>query len=60
MRSALDWDAFEAWCLSSGLRAPPSSDEAVGVVAVYLTFLAARGRNLALVARALLQAREKE
>jgi hypothetical protein len=46
--------------MSNGLRAPPGSDEAMGLVAVYVTFLASRGRNAALVARALLRTHESE
>jgi hypothetical protein len=60
LRNALEWDRFEGWCASNGLQPPPGADEAIGLVAVYVTFLASRGRSVALVARALLQAREKD
>jgi hypothetical protein len=58
LRTALAWEAFEAWCASNGLRPPPGSRDAIGLVAVYVTFLAASGRNVAAVARALLRDRE--
>jgi hypothetical protein len=54
---ALGWEPFEAWCASNGLRSPPGSREVIGLVAVYVTFLAASGRNVAAVARALLRER---
>jgi hypothetical protein len=60
IRTALVWSRFETWCASHGLRAPPASGEAVALVAVYITFLAASGRNVAVIARALLRAREEE
>jgi hypothetical protein len=55
LRTALGWEPFEAWCASNGLRSPPGSREAIGLVAVYVTFLASSGRNVAAVARALLK-----
>jgi hypothetical protein len=58
LRTALGWEQFDSWCDSNGLRPPPGSREAIGLVAVYVTFLAASGRNVAAVARALLRARE--
>jgi hypothetical protein len=58
LRTALGWEPFEAWCASNGLRSPPGSRDAIGLVAVYVTFLAASGRNVAAVARALLRERE--
>src|SRR5580658_3080006 len=58
LRTARGWEPFEAWCASNGLRSPPGSREAMGLVAVYVTFLAASGRNSAAVARGLLRERE--
>lgn len=55
LRTALGWEQFESWCASNGLRSPPGSREAIGLVAVYVTFLAASGRNVVAVARALLR-----
>lgn len=60
IRAALVWPRFETWCTSHGLLPPTPSDEAIALVAVYITFLAASGRNVAIVARALLRAREGE
>jgi hypothetical protein len=57
LRTALGWEQFDSWCASNGLRSPPGSREAIGLVAVYVTFLAASGRNVAAVARALLRER---
>jgi hypothetical protein len=60
LRAALEWDRFEAWCASNDLRSTPATPEAVALIAVYITYLGATGRNVATVARALLRDRERK
>jgi hypothetical protein len=57
--TGLEWHRFETWCASNGLHAPAASPEAVAVVALYVTYLAATGRSVATIARQLLHDREK-
>jgi hypothetical protein len=59
-RTALEWQRFETWCASNGLRSSPATPEAVALIAVYITYMAATGRNVATVARALLRDRERK
>jgi hypothetical protein len=60
LRAALGWHRFEAWCASHGLGPPPAPPEAIAVVALYMTFLAATRRSVTFVARALLRNRERK
>ncbi|MGH7437331.1 MAG: hypothetical protein ACRENE_16765 [Polyangiaceae bacterium] len=55
LKAALEWQKFEAWCTSNGLRHVPPSPEALGLIGLYITYLAATGRNIATVARALVR-----
>jgi hypothetical protein len=57
LREALEWRRFEEWCASNGLPRLPATPEAVALVALYVTHLAATGRNAAALARALLRSR---
>jgi hypothetical protein len=59
-RTALEWQRFETWCASNGLRSSPATPEAVALIAVYITYMAATGRNVATVARALLRDKERK
>ncbi len=54
---ALDWHRFEMWCASNGLRSLPVTPEAIGLLALYITHMAATGRSVATVARALVRDR---
>jgi hypothetical protein len=61
LKRALGWDEFETWCTSNGLRglrSPPATPEAVALVARYITYLVATGRNVTTAARLLLRNRE--
>jgi hypothetical protein len=60
LRAALEWQRFETWCASNDLRSSPVTPEAVALIAVYITYLAATGGNVAAVARALLRERERK
>jgi len=60
LRSALEWERFEAWCESNDLPSPPVTYDGIALVALYVTYLAATGRNAATTARALLRARDKK
>lgn len=57
LMSALDWHRFETWCASNGLRSLPVTPEAIGLLALYITHMAATGRSVATVARALVRGR---
>jgi hypothetical protein len=59
VRTALDWERFETWCKSNGMDLPPSSHDVVAWIAAYLTFLAATGRSIAVIAKSLIRARQK-
>jgi|HubBroStandDraft_1064217.scaffolds.fasta_scaffold08998_2 hypothetical protein len=60
LRTALEWQRFETWCASNGLRSSPATPEAMALIAVYVTYLVATGRNVATVARTLLRDRERK
>jgi hypothetical protein len=57
LKEALEWQRFEEWCASNDLPRLPAPSEAVALVALYVTHLAATGRNAAALARALLRSR---
>jgi len=57
LKEALEWQRFEEWCASNDLPRLPATSEALALVALYLTHLAATGRNAASLARALLRSR---
>jgi hypothetical protein len=59
LATALEWKRFETWCASNGLRSSPATPEAVALITAYITYLAATGRNVAIVARALLRERKE-
>jgi hypothetical protein len=58
LRSALGWYRFEAWCAANGFRPLANTSETIATIALYMTYLAASGRSLALIARALLRLRD--
>jgi hypothetical protein len=58
LRTALGWGRFETWCAANGFR-PATTRETIAIVALYMTYLAATGRSVALIARALLRLRDE-
>src|SRR5215472_7381426 len=60
LRTALDWRRFETWSASNGFGPVDAPRETIGIVALYMTFLAATGRSMAIVARALLRLRDRD
>jgi hypothetical protein len=58
LRRALGWRRFEAWCVANGLHSPPVTSDAVILVALYVTHMAATRRHVLTVARALLRRSE--
>jgi len=59
LKSALEWQRFEAWCASHGLGPPPAAREMIAIVALYMTYLAANRRSITAIARALLGNRDR-
>jgi hypothetical protein len=57
VKDALEWQRFEEWCAANDLRPAPATSEALALVALYVTHLAATGRTAATLARALLRNR---
>ena len=59
LRSALGWHRFEAWCAANGFRPLANTSETIATIALYITYLTASGRSLALIARALLRLKDE-
>ena len=58
LKTALGWYRFETWCDDNGFRTLAATRETIATVALYMTYLAATGRSVAINALALLRQRD--